>query len=222
MNRPALLDLCCKAGGMSEGYHRAGFDVVGVDIAPQPNYPFRFIRADALEYLRECGGCFDAISASFPCQKFAQVQSLSKARNGSYREHPDLITPGRELLKAAGKPYVIENVPGAPLENPAMLCGSMFPGLRVYRHRLFETNWFLLTPPHSPHRDCTPSAGNGKSPKGFISVCGNGGVKGMNAQEILAYWRGAMGIDWMTREELAEAIPPAFAEFIGRQLIEQL
>lgn len=217
-----LLDLFCKAGGAGMGYHRAGFDVVGVDIAPQPNYPFEFHQADALEYLAAHGHEFDVIHASPPCQKHSRIASLAKARNGGYGGHPDLIGPTRELLLKLGKPYVIENVQGAPLINPVRLCGCQFPQLRVYRARLFESNLELATPPHYPHNDSTPSAGNGISPKGYISVCGMGGVRGMNSREILAYWSMAMGINWMTRNELREAIPPPFTEFIGVQLISQL
>lgn len=218
-----LLDLFCKAGGCSVGYHRAGFEVEGVDIEPQPNYPYAFHQMDALEFLRTQDlSRFDVIHASPPCQKFSKIQSLGIARNGSYKEHPDLITPTRELLLEIGKPYVIENVIGAPLNNPVVLCGSMFKGLRVYRHRQFESNMTLYAPEHKPHNDQTPSAGNGVSPKGFISICGSGGVKGMNAQEIIEYWSIAMGIDWMTRKEMAQAIPPAFTEWIGRQLAMQL
>jgi DNA (cytosine-5)-methyltransferase 1 len=231
MSRPKLLDLFCRAAGAGVGYHRAGFDVTGVDILPQASHPanglfgeegMRFICADALDYLRDYGGCYDAIHASPPCQAFSRVQSLGKARNGSYSEHPDLVEPTRELLLAAGKPYVMENVPGAPLRNPSMLCGSMFPPLRVYRHRIFETNWPLMSPPHAPHRDKTPSAGNGISPKGFISVCGAGGVRGMTEPEITRYWQMAMGIDWMGRNDLAQAIPPAFTRFIGDQMLSQM
>lgn len=224
--RPLLLDLCSKAGGAAYGYYLAGFDVVSIDIEPQPNYPeeegMRFFRADAVEYLHHCGHCFDAYHASPPCQAHTRMQTLGKARNGGYREHIDLINPIRELLIASGRPYVIENVPGAPLINPYVLCGSMFPDLRVYRHRLFETNWLMMVPPHEAHRDKTPSAGNGKSPKGFISVCGSGGVRGMKCVEILEYWRMAMGIPWMNRKELAQAIPPRYTEMIGLQLQEQL
>jgi len=231
MRRPRLLDLFCRAAGAGMGYYRAGFDVTGIDIEAQPNHPgvglygmegMQFIQADALEYLRECGQCFDAIHASPPCQGFTQVAALGKARNGSYREHQNLIDPVRELLIKIGKPYIIENVPGAPLHNPAMLCGSMFPALRVYRHRLFETNWNLVAPPHVPHRDKTPSAGNGVSPKGYISVCGTGGVRGMVEPDITRYWQMAMGIDWMGRDDLAQAIPPAYTELIGKQLIALL
>lgn len=219
-----LLDLFCKAGGCSEGYRRAGFtEIIGVDIEPQVNYPFQFIQMDAIEFLRTQDlSSFDVIHASPPCQRFSGVQALSKARNNSYKEHPDLIAPTRELLQKSGKPYVIENVVGAPLIAPITLCGAMFEGLRVYRHRLFESNVPLTAPRHEPHNDSTPSAGNGVSPKGFISVCGTGGVKGMNSKEIIAYWSMAMGINWMTRKELAQAIPPAYTEHVGKQIIEYL
>jgi len=211
------------------GYHRAGFEVVGVDIEPQPNYPFEFIQGDAIETLKSmlrndnqiAGHTFDAIHASPPCQRYSGIQGLAVARNGAYKEHADLVGPTRALLQATGLPYVIENVVGAPLNNPITLCGSMF-GLKVYRHRLFESNMYLFEQEHEPHDDQTPSAGNGISPKGFISICGTGGVRGMKAKEILEYWRMAMGIDWMNRAELAQAIPPAFTEFIGQQLMEQL
>jgi DNA (cytosine-5)-methyltransferase 1 len=217
-----LLDLFCGAGGAGVGYHRAGFEVVGVDIKSQPHYPFEFHQADALEYLAEHGHEFDAIHASPPCQRYSRIQSLGKARNGTYPDHVDLVEPTRELLQKIGLPYVIENVVGAPLIDPITLCGSQFPPLKVYRHRLFETSFPCAAPPHYPHRDRTPSAGNGASPKGFISVCGTGGVKGMNAQEIVDYWSTAMGIGWMARAELAQSIPPAYTEFIGRQLLRQL
>jgi DNA (cytosine-5)-methyltransferase 1 len=219
-----ILDLFCKAGGCSTGYFNAGFEVVGVDIEPQPNYSFTFIQGDALEILRdrEFISQFDAIHASPPCQAYSRVQSLGRARNGSYSEHADLVDVTRELLIESGKPYVIENVVGAPLHKPIMLCGSMFDGLKVYRHRIFESNIALYAPPHYPHRDKTPSAGNGISPKGFISICGTGGVKGMNSKEIIDYWSMAMGIDWMNRKELAQAIPPAYTKWIGKQLMQYL
>lgn len=223
-----ILDLFCKAGGCSMGYHRAGFEVIGVDIEPQPNYPFKFIQGDALEVLRSlirekqfAGYTFDAIHASPPCQRYSGIQGLAVARNGGYKDHVDLVDPTRELLIETNLPYVIENVVGAPLIDPITLCGATF-GLKVYRHRLFESNMLLFEPPHEPHNDSTPSAGNGISPKGFISVCGTGGVRGMTAKEILNYWSMAMGIDWMNRKELAQAIPPAYTEWIGNQLREQI
>ena len=218
--KPLLLDTFCKAGGAGMGYHRAGFRVIGVDIEPQPNYPFMFIQADAVEFIERFGNQFDAIHASPPCQAHSRIASIGVARNGAYPEHQDLIAPTREALKTAGRPFVIENVVGAPLIDPITLCGSMFEGLKVYRHRLFECSFSIDAPKHEPHRDRTPSAGNGISPKGFISVCGSGGVKGMTSKEIIEYWSMAMGIDWMTRKELAQAIPPAYTEFIGRRLIE--
>lgn len=206
------------------GYHRSGFDVVGVDIEPQPNYPFEFIQMDAIEFLNTQDlSSYDAIHASPPCQRNSQLKSLGQARNGSYKakEYPDLIEPVRQLLKQTGKPYVIENVEGAPMMNTITLCGTMF-DLKVYRHRLFESNVHLWEPDHFPHDDSTPPAGNGVSPKGFISVCGTGGVRGMKAKEIVDYWSEAMGIDWMNRKELAQAIPPAYTEWIGRHLVEQI
>jgi len=158
MKRPRLLDLYCGAGGVAQGYHEAGFEVDGVDSAPQPRYPFRFIQADALAYLWECGHCYDAIHASPPCQKFTQLAALMRSRQPDYdARHPDLIEPTRELLLATGTPYVMENVVGAPLIEPVMLCGSMFGlqtecGAQLRRHRLFETNWLLLVPMKCVHR----------------------------------------------------------------------
>lgn len=220
MDKPKLLDLYCCAGGAAAGYAAAGFQVVGIDINPQTNYPFEFHQADAVEYVLEHWREFDAIHASPPCQFGTGVQNLGIARNGSYPKHINLIPQTREALQETDLPYVIENVAGAKkhLINPVMLCGAYF-DLRVYRHRFFECNFELTQPEHTPHRDNTPSAGNGKSSKGFISVCGSGGVRGMNSKEIVSYWSYAMGIEWITRQEMAEAIPPAFTRYIGKQLI---
>lgn len=212
-----VCDLYCGAGGVSAGIHEAWpeAEIVGVDIVDQPHYPFTFVKADALKVdLRD----FDYVFASPPCQKRTVLQHLSTARNGGYpTTHVDLIAKTRRRLRRANVPYVIENVVGAPLINPIRLCGTMF-NLKVYRHRLFESNVQLRAPEHFPHRDRMPSVGNGISPKGFITVCGNGGVKGMVAAEILAYWRMAMGIGWMNRAELAQAIPPAYSRYIARSL----
>ena len=240
MNKPRLLDLFSGAGGAAVGYHRAGFEVVvGIDNKPQKNYPFLFVQMDALEALRILidGGYivdnkgnkwylsdFDVIHASPPCQAYTNLRHLGIARNGSYLDsHPRLIKPLQELLDGMDKPYVIENVTGArrQLRNPVMLCGKHF-GLKTYRHRWFETKPFMLAPSHGPHKDQTPSAGHGISPKGFISIAGNGGVKGLKGRSIVEYWSLAMGIDWMTRPELAEAIPPAYTEFIGLRIMEGL
>jgi len=218
-----LLDLYCKAGGCSVGYHNAGFDVVGVDINPQPNYPYEFIQADALEILKdkEFISKFDAIAASPPCQFYTKAQMLAMARNnGKYGEHLDLIPPTRQLLIESGKPYVIENVAGAPLINPLKLFGSQFKGLYTQRERWFESNISLVEPETHRTPMKTPSAGNGIGEDGSISICGSGGVRGLNSKQIRLYWGFALGgIDWMTREELAEAIPPVYTEFIGKQLI---
>jgi DNA (cytosine-5)-methyltransferase 1 len=213
---PRLLDLFCCAGGAARGYQMAGFHVTGIDNRKQPRYAGDvFIQADALEYIAEHGHEFDAIHASPPCQAYSEATPMAYKHT-----HPDLIAPIRKLLIATGKTYVIENVKGArsEMESPFTLCGTMF-DLRVYRHRLFESNVFFLTPPHIPHRDDLAGNGRGLSSKGFITVTGNGGY-GMKGGD--AYARMAMGIDWMTRIELVEAIPPAYTEWIGQQLMAVL
>jgi len=208
--RPKLLDLFCKAGGASMGYYRAGFDVTGVDIEPQPNYPFDFVQADALDYAAQYGWQYDAITASPPCQTHSR---LTRTAAGKHKEHGDFIWQTRFMLEVIGKPYIIENVQGAPLKNAVMLCGSQF-GLKVYRHRFFEANFMLFAFNHYPHNDTTPPAGRGRSPKGFMSITG-GGIIGVSKDERNA----AMGIDWMTNKELSQAIPPAYTEYLGAQLM---
>jgi len=204
-----LLDTFCGAGGCSMGYHRAGFDVVGVDMHFQPHYPFEFVRADALEYIREHGHEFDVIHASPPCQQYSCTASLHD------NQHPDLVVPTREALQATGKPYVIENVPGAPLENYVILCGTMF-GLRVIRHRWFECKPLILMAPRTCQHwaRCAPTSKIPK-PDQFWSVAGKfGGVESASA---------AMGIDWMEHDyEVSQAIPPAYTEWIGKQLFAML
>lgn len=204
-----LLDLFCGAGGAGMGYHRAGFEVVGVDLNPQPHYPFEFHQGDALEYLREHWQEFDAFHASPPCQAFTRAQRL---RNN---KHPDFVGPTRRMFQSivSGKPapWVIENVPGAPLKEPVVLCGAMFSGLRTYRHRLFESNIPIVAPLHPEHRWPMTKMGRPPQPGTFIHVVGNFS----GADEA----RQAMGIDWMTARELREAIPPAYTEDIGRQLL---
>jgi DNA (cytosine-5)-methyltransferase 1 len=145
-----LLDLFCCAGGAAEGYSRAGFEVVGVDIKPQPHYPHTFIQADALTLKRDFMASFDAIHASPPCQSYSDLAK----RNGNADEWPRLVEPVREMLIRSGLPYIIENVEGAPLLNPAVLCGTMFKDLRVLRHRLFETSFPVMVPPHGRHPKC--------------------------------------------------------------------
>lgn len=201
-----LLDLFCGAGGSAMGYHRAGFDVVGVDIAPQKHFPFEFHQANALDFPVEG---FDVIHASPPCQAFTAAQPI-RGRN-----HPDLISPVRSKLENSGIPWVMENVVGAPLRADILLCGSMF-GLEVQRHRIFETSWqeLALTP------TCNHQWPNGRP----VGVYGHTGGKATgftsgNHGFTVADWRRAMAIDWMTVKELAEAIPPAFTEWIGRLLL---
>jgi DNA (cytosine-5)-methyltransferase 1 len=211
---PRLLDLFCGAGGAAMGYHRAGFEVVGVDIDPQPRYPFTFIRGDALALLPELAPRFDVIHASPPCQRW----TVGGRIHDSQWQHPDLIRPVRDLLRRAGKPWVIENVVGAPLLRAVRLCGTMF-GLRVFRHRLFESNVLLLAPDH-PRHDGSTGAADGYSTLargrgGYICVAGHNFIREQGAA--------AMGINWMTsRHELTQAIPPAYTEFVGRQLINVL
>lgn len=183
------------------GLHRAGFDVTGVDINPQPRYPFKFVQADAMTFPLEG---FDFIWASPPCQRYTLAQNAAK----NAHNHPDLIPSVRSKMRASGMPYVIENVVGAPLENPAILCGLAL-GLKVKRHRMFEMNFIILTPPCPSHdqdyyvifgHECRNRRhGESAARKNKISV-----------------GREAMGIDWMTRGELSEAIPPAYSEYIGR------
>jgi DNA (cytosine-5)-methyltransferase 1 len=206
-----LLDLYCCAGGAAKGYSDAGFtSIVGVDNKPQPRYPFKFIQADALEYLETHGHEFDVIHASPPCQKYTTAQNAAKNANA----HPDLVGPTRELLQNIGKPYVIENVVGAPLIEPVILCGISF-GTQVRRHRLFETTQFIMVPPCSCRRqDYFVIFGN--------EVRNRRHGKAAGRKNKIAAGRKAMGIDWMTRAELSQAIPPAYTEHIGRQLIQAL
>lgn len=216
--RPSLLDLFCGAGGCARGYQRAGFCVLGIDSSPQPRYAgCSFVQADAMTFPLDG---FDVIHASPPCQRYSRISHLAVARKVEYGGHADLIDETRRLLVDCGKPYVIENVIGAPLRG-IRLCGAMF-GLKTYRHRVFETSHLLWVPEHPKHTEKVPPAGNGRSPNGFISICGSGGVRGLKSTEIPKAWGNAMGIDWMTRRELSQAIPPAYTEWIGRQLFDRL
>lgn len=198
MKRPVALDLFCCQGGASYGLDAAGFQVVGIDIVEQPNYPFPFIKADAVTTLPRG---FDFVWASPPCQAYTLAQRIRG------NEHPDLIEPTRQMLRDSGIPYCIENVVGAPLENPIMLCGSMF-HLQTYRHRLFECSFPIEAPHHPEH--IAPITKMGRPPREgeMMHIVGNfSGV---------AHARGIMGTQWMTRDGLREAIPPAFSKFIGQ------
>lgn len=205
-----LLDLFCGAGGAAVGYNRAGFDVVGVDIAPQPDYPFEFHQADALAYLLWTDEKFDAIHASPPCQRYS---GMLKCRPGEADDHPNFVATTRSLLVDSGLPYVIENVQGSPLLDPVMLCGHMF-GLELYRHRLFESNFHVAQPDHPPHIKPASPAGHWK-PGTIISVSGHAAPIAVACE--------AMGIDWIKtgrvgRKSLSQAIPPAYTEYIGQWL----
>lgn len=210
-----LLDLFCGAGGAAKGYADAGFQVVGVDIDPQPRYPYEFVQMDAIDALdlveHDILG-YDAIHASPPCQAHSDLQKQSKIA------YVDLIEPVRERLNRIGLPYVIENVDGAPLVDPVKLCGTAFPELRVIRHRLFEAN-FPLYGTTCPKKHPLVFTFDKRKPHhatldqntAFVQVTGGGNCSVANKGA-------AMGIDWMRGRELNEAIPPAYTKFIGDQL----
>ena len=210
-NRARLLDLFSGAGGAGMGYSRVGFDVVGVDIDPQPRYPFEFHRGDALEFLVNHWREFDAIHASPPCQSYSPLRALAP-----HKTYPDLIVATRSVLAETGKPYVIENVMSAPLikERSIVMCGGMF-GLRTYRHRRFETSLPLLAPAHPKHvaRTATKRRRELWDQGWHVSITGDVGTY---------VGPDAMGIDWMNGNELCEAIPPAYTQLIGEQLVAHL
>ena len=214
-----LLDLFCCAGGAGNGYSLAGFEVVGVDISPQPYYPFEFVLADAIEYVREHGHEFDAIHASPPCQLFSRARLVGTKKNAE-REPLNLIPQTREALIATGKPYIIENVPRAPLFSPIVLCGSSF-GLKVRRHRLFESN-VAFTPLPCQHKVQGKPVGvyhkMNDQVQGRSNTTGEW-VLGGHTAETLEDGQAAMGIDWMPWRELTQAIPPAYTKFLGERLM---
>lgn len=219
---PLLLDLFCCAGGAAKGYAAAGFRVVGIDIKHQPDYPFSFYEGDAIGLLER----FDrwkfspifhnvaAIHASPPCQASC---NLTKGTN-SGREYEQLIPATRALLEATGLPYVIENVQGSDLRRDLTLCGEMF-GLDVIRHRYFECSFPVEQPPHPPHRGRVRGWRHGTYHDGpYLAVYGEGGGKGSVAE-----WQQAMGIDWTDdRKSIAEAIPPAYTQCVGEQMMHHL
>lgn len=203
------LDLFCKAGGSAYGFHLAGFEVVGVDIEPQPHFPFEFHQADAIEYLREHWMEFDSISASPPCQEYSKAAQQWRTAG---KEYPDLVSITRDELIKTGKPYIIENVPGSPLINPILLNGSAF-NLLVHRPRLFETN-FPIIQPYIPKTKKPVKMGRPVKEGDIIQPVGHfSGVK---------YARRQMQISWMNVGELAQAIPPAYTKYIGEILMGYL
>jgi DNA (cytosine-5)-methyltransferase 1 len=208
MSRPRLLDLFCGAGGAAVGYDRAGFDVVGVDVKPQPHYPFEFVQADAMTSPLDG---FDAYHASAPCQDHTPLAALVGTHGTGW-----LLGAIRERLSATGKPFVLENVPGAPMRPDVILCGHMF-GLRTRRHRWFELHGFGCLMPSHVHRPGVLTATSRRRERwdaGWdVSVTGDVGVY---------VGPEALGIDWMNGNELSQAIPPAYTEYIGRQLMDVL
>jgi len=221
VTRPRLLDLFCGAGGAAMGYHRAGFEVVGVDVGPQPNYPFEFHQLDAMEV--PLTGPIDAVHASPPCQAFTAYRNV-----GNVGDYPDLIDPMRQRLIEWGGPWVMENVVGAPLVDPVLICGTMFdPPMEIQRHRLFENNWGLTVPVWPCRHKLN---GPNRYPGGNIARR-RGGPRSTPIRRTveIGTWsipqdiqNRAMGIDWMTLPELSESIPPAYTEWIGRQLMAHL
>ncbi|MDE2099333.1 MAG: DNA cytosine methyltransferase [Patescibacteria group bacterium] len=214
--KPRLLDLFCGAGGAGMGYSRAGFEVVGVDIKPQPNYPFEFHQADAMTFPLDG---FDFVHASPPCQRYSIANNIH-----GRSDHPDLVDPIRDRLIASGIPYVIENVPGAPLLNPVVICGRALL-LNVKRHRLFESSKPILGTccPKGHAGDWVSVFGHTVLSRGKVIGKAKGGGNTIKRTHLgTEVGRVAMGIHWMNRDELSEAIPPAYTEYLGRQLIAQL
>jgi len=206
-----LLDLFCGAGGASMGYAMAGFEVTGIDVKHGKRYPFNYIRGDVRDYLhKEFLDQFDVIAASPPCQTHSSTKHLRVAQ-GKSTDKIDMIPEVREALIASGKHYVIENVPGAPLINPVQLCGSAF-GLKVRRHRLFESN-LELQGTQCFHKEQGRPVGIYGSMRDEIPGGGHTAKTMPEAEQ-------AMGIDWMIWGELVESIPPAYTKFIGEQIIK--
>lgn len=221
--KPRLLDLFYGAGGAAMGYARAGFEVVGVDIKPQPHYPFPFIQADAIAFLEDGGAQgFDAIHASPPCQFYSRLKTLPWLRDKEYWES---IPPTMAAVQATGLPWCVENVESraskAALGSAWTLCGTMFglawdDGRPLYRHRVFAASDFTLAPAHPKHNAVLVPGpllkDRGRLNNGYVVGGHQNGLRAMNA----------LGIDWMTGNELSQAIPPAYTEWIGRQLIAAL
>ena len=213
--KPKLLDLYCGGGGAGRGYELAGFDVTGVDNVPQPKHRGKVILSDAIEYVLRHGHEYDFIHASPPCQAYS-LASMQHRKSG--RVYPDLIAKTREALQKTGKPYCIENVPGAPLLNPITLCGSMFQSatggiLRTYRHRLFESNLPLTAPPCF-HNYPQAKMGRRAKPGEFIQFVGH-----YTDAEIV---REMLGLEWLSKNEIAQCVPPQYTEFLGRQVLSYL
>lgn len=224
MNKPRLLDLFCGAGGCAKGYADAGFEVIGVDIMPQKNYPYEFHCADALTFPLDG---FDVIHASPPCQEYSSTRHLRNATTDAPRIREKLVSQIYMKLRASGLLWVIENVPGAPMPDSITLCGSMF-GLPIRRHRWFACSHYLYAPGPCRHTDSCINVIGGK-------IRGYGSLRSQTLYHTAkgetrhreAYFRSevgakAMDIDWMTRAEMSEAIPPSYTRWIGSQLLDIL
>ncbi|MCZ4605214.1 SAM-dependent methyltransferase [Streptomyces sp. Lzd4kr] len=209
--RPRLLDLYCCQGGAAKGYDDVGFDVTGVDIAPQPRYPYRFVQADAIAFVLAHGAAFDVIHASPPCQHDTACQRIQG------NTHPDLIAPTRAALEMTGRPWVMENVRGAvpKLRGPVMLCGQMF-RLANYRHRYFETGggFTLDQLDHPAHLVPQAKMGRPVPPGHYGQFVGN--FSGVDLA------RRVLGVSWMNRDGIRECIPPAYTQWIGRTALAHL
>jgi DNA (cytosine-5)-methyltransferase 1 len=201
--KPKALDLFCGAGGASMGLHLAGYDVTGIDINPQPNYPFKFIQGDALEADL---ASYDLIWASPPCQAYSPLNAYNK------KQYPDLVAQTRTKLKASGTPYIIENVVQAPLVNPIILCGSMF-GLPIYRHRAFETSFPVIAPEHPKHvHRCQRNGYLPTTERPFMTITG-----GRHSKAWTVAAAKALGSMWMKEtKEICESIPPVYSEYLAR------
>jgi DNA (cytosine-5)-methyltransferase 1 len=213
-----VLDLFCGAGGASTGYHRAGFEVTGIDVKHGKRYPFKYLRLDVRELQPSDLAEYDLIHASPPCQTHSITRNLRIAQ-GNSTSKLDLLEPTRKLLEASGKPYIIENVPGAPLINPVQLCGSSFK-LKVRRHRHFESNMKLVGSICNHKEQGKPVGVYGAmndTAQGLDKTTGKYVIGGSTAKTIEEA-REAMGIDWMIWGELVEAIPPVYTEYLGKQV----
>jgi DNA (cytosine-5)-methyltransferase 1 len=230
MHKLKVLDLCCGAGGASEGYYRAGFDVVGIDHVKQPHYKFEFILADALPYLinnwLRIEAEFDLITGGPPCQKYSDLTP------DAYKAgHSDMLEHVLAFLRTKNKPYIIENVSGARrhMINPVMLCGSMF-GLPIWRHRYFENNLDIFASPACCNHELIPILVSGvtrrtQTPKVVVSGRSSFGWREgiqRRKENTAEEKRQAMGINWMTEKEVTQAIPPAFTHWLGQQAINYL
>jgi hypothetical protein len=224
MTRSIVLDLYCCAGGATKGYQRAGFDVIGIDIKPRPSYCGDFLQADVIESLTNFsswGWAPDLIHASPPCQDRNPLTTGTNRSQGWGREHVQLVPPTRRLLDLIGIPYVIEQPVGhgGIIRTDLRLCMDSWPvePPRVWRHRDFELSGFTVRqPPHQPHRGRVRGWRHGVNYHGdYVAAYGNGGGKA-----TVPEMQHALGIDWTdVREELTEAIPPAYTEHIGKEFL---